>query len=493
MVAYHHKWKPIEDLPTEFSWRGPDIDALRKAWVRYREKLKGSSALEEFYEKLNRRWSIETGIIERIYSIDRGTTEILVEHGLKVDLIEHGTTDLPKEEIIQILRAHRDALDGLFDFIKGERPLTISYIKELHQALLRHQSTVRVKDANGNSFDKPLIKGAWKKLPNNPARPDGSVHEYCPPEQVQSEMERLVDLHNSHVSNDPVEEAAWLHHRFTQIHPFEDGNGRVARALASLTLIKGNGFPLVVNRDQRAEYIETLETADDGNLIPLIKLISLNQDKLFQRALSVPSDLLLPEPSEIIDAAIAKLHESNQMTPAFLKSLDEQVGQVEVTVRQELGKVVSGLHQRLKLINPNFDANVRIGGFKRRGWQVDTFDSWAGLEKMAAQKIGIAVNSSVYRNYIELEIVEKRLSQIHFLLSGLGSEFNGLLVITGTMMIKERERDSNYFTKLLSTDVVTPDPFVFSLDTPINQVVEELRNWLKPVIITVLSEWQRQI
>ena len=53
----------------------------------------------------------------------------------------------------------------------------------------------------------------------------------------------------------PVEvEAAWLHHRFTQIHPYQDGNGRVARALASLLFIKAGWFPVVVTRDDSAVH-----------------------------------------------------------------------------------------------------------------------------------------------------------------------------------------------------------------------------------------------
>ena len=41
-------------------------------------------------------------------------------------------------------------------------------------------------------------------------------------------------------------EAAWLHHRFVQIHPFQDGNGRIARALSTLIFVKAGWFPLVV-------------------------------------------------------------------------------------------------------------------------------------------------------------------------------------------------------------------------------------------------------
>lgn len=91
-------------------------------------------------------------------------------------------------------------------------------------------------------------------------RPDGIVHEYCPPEQVVSEMERLVEMHNQHLEIvAPEVEAAWLHHRFTQTHPFQDGNGRVARTLASLIFIRQGLFPIVITRSDRQEYINASE------------------------------------------------------------------------------------------------------------------------------------------------------------------------------------------------------------------------------------------
>ena len=66
--------------------------------------------------------------------------------------------------------------------------------------------------------------------------------------------------------------AAWIHHAFTQIHPFSDGSGRVARAIASLVFIRGGSFPLVVYRDDRADYIGALEIAGAGNLRDMIGL-----------------------------------------------------------------------------------------------------------------------------------------------------------------------------------------------------------------------------
>ena len=56
--------------------------------------------------------------------------------------------------------------------------------------------------------------------------------------------------------------AAWVRHRFTQIHPFQDGNGRVARLLATLVFSRAEWLPLVVRRDDRVRYLDALEAAD---------------------------------------------------------------------------------------------------------------------------------------------------------------------------------------------------------------------------------------
>ena len=120
-----------------------------------------------------------------------------------------------------------------------------------------------------------MLNPAWKKLPNNVVLEDGSLFEFCPAEQVEGEMDRLIALHIDHEAKgvSPDVEAAWLHHRFTLIHPFVDGNGRVARSLASLVLLKHEWFPLVVTRSDKGAYLSAIRQADQGDLKPLTTLM----------------------------------------------------------------------------------------------------------------------------------------------------------------------------------------------------------------------------
>jgi Fic family protein len=223
-----------------------EFAALSCVWEEQRTRIP-DAALRVFHERLRRQWAIETGIIERLYSLDAGVTETLIERGIDASLIPHEATDRDPELVVLIIRDHEEAIDWIFDFIKGERQLSIAFIKELHALMTRHQETATAIDQFGNKIEVPLLRGAFKIRPNNPVRQDGSVPRVLPPppEQVDSEMDRLVALHHEHMKEGvaPEVEAAWLHHRFTQIHPFQDGNGRVVRALASLVLIQARWFP----------------------------------------------------------------------------------------------------------------------------------------------------------------------------------------------------------------------------------------------------------
>ncbi len=265
--------------------RAPEIPGIRERWKALQEKLKGDAQLLDFMERLGREWAIETGIIEGLYDIDRAVTKILIREGFQRRFFVQGATDPSTGLVLQLLRDQKDTLDGLYDFVKHGRELSTSCIKELQVSLLRSQGSIEGKDAFGRNRDLPLIKGVWKMQENNPVR-DGVTYTYCPPEHVASEMDRLMDLYSDHVRAGISGEvlAAWLHHRFTQIHPFQDGNGRVARALASLVLLKDGLFPLVITRDARKEYIGALERADQGELAPLVHMITQSQLRYIRKA-----------------------------------------------------------------------------------------------------------------------------------------------------------------------------------------------------------------
>ena len=94
MISY--EWKPIEDLSENWcDYVSPGLDSLASVWLEQSGRLKRSAGYDEFISKLCREWAIETGVLERLYSIDRGITVVLIEKGIEAALIPHGSTDKP--------------------------------------------------------------------------------------------------------------------------------------------------------------------------------------------------------------------------------------------------------------------------------------------------------------------------------------------------------------------------------------------------------------
>lgn len=106
-----HKWKPFSDLPERASeLSSGEMEALYLVWAEQKDSLVESGELEKFNQRLWREWSIETGIIEGIYSLDRGTTEILLERGIDSSLIPRGSTEQEPVLVARTCRTIRTCL-----------------------------------------------------------------------------------------------------------------------------------------------------------------------------------------------------------------------------------------------------------------------------------------------------------------------------------------------------------------------------------------------
>jgi hypothetical protein len=136
-------WTPIQDIPDpEEALEVSELRALDELWSEQRSELEQLDGMKRFRVRLARSWAIETGVIERVFDLDRGTTDLLIEKGIDADLIDRASTDREPRLVGRIIRDHRDAIEGLFTFIKRERDLSTSYVKELHATLTRSQETV---------------------------------------------------------------------------------------------------------------------------------------------------------------------------------------------------------------------------------------------------------------------------------------------------------------------------------------------------------------
>ncbi|MES2396598.1 MAG: Fic family protein [Bacteroidota bacterium] len=261
-------WHPIKFDDKWLTANTSKLDDLAPSWFRKRDQLKeGSTEYAEFLNKLKRQHAIETGIVEKLYDLKEGITQTFIKEGFVESYLQHGDTNIPPKQLIAYLKDHFDAIDFVFDVVKQDRQITKGFILELHQLITQHQDTTDAIDTLGKLIQVPLLKGQFKKFDNNPKRADGTIFLYCPPIHVDSEIEKLISIHADLEERKikPVIISAWFHHTFTQIHPFQDGNGRLARLLASLILIRHGLFPFTVKGNEKKKYIDSLELADNND------------------------------------------------------------------------------------------------------------------------------------------------------------------------------------------------------------------------------------
>src|SRR5712692_4956686 len=116
-------YKRIAEFPDNIDELAmPELAALSKVWLERKAELEKGGAYQEFIKKLQREWAIETGIIERLYSWDRGVTEVLIEQGIDASLIAHrgGLHREQANHIKDLIEDQLTIVEGLFAFVKGE-------------------------------------------------------------------------------------------------------------------------------------------------------------------------------------------------------------------------------------------------------------------------------------------------------------------------------------------------------------------------------------
>ncbi|OGI19886.1 MAG: cell filamentation protein Fic [Candidatus Melainabacteria bacterium RIFCSPHIGHO2_02_FULL_34_12] len=155
---------------------------------------------------------------------------------------------------------HKEALDFLYELIDKDKKITVSeyLVRQLHQLVVsKSHSDIAGKYREGNV----IITGS----------------NHTPPEgfQIPHEMKELISwLNKDPKKHHVIELAALLHHKLVYIHPFSDGNGRMARLVMNVLIMKA-GYPLaIILRNDRKRYYRILSEADEGRYEPLCEFIA---------------------------------------------------------------------------------------------------------------------------------------------------------------------------------------------------------------------------
>ncbi len=169
-------------------------------------------------------------------SLTESETKVVIEDGLTIE-------GKPLRDHYEAV-GHAKAYDYIYQITEKEE-LTEKDIQNLHYLFYQQMN---VEQAGQYRSVKVYISG--------------SRYAVSAVSKIPGEMQKLVKWYNENEKKlHPIELAATLHQRFVFIHPFVDGNGRVARLLMNLALLR-NGYSIaIIPAILRHEYIYSLETA----------------------------------------------------------------------------------------------------------------------------------------------------------------------------------------------------------------------------------------
>jgi Fic family protein len=217
------------------------------------DKLRPFSETQEkaIQERLRIEWTYNSNALEG-NTLTFGETLFFLREGLTSE-------GKPLKDYLET-KNHAEAIEGLEEIIQSKRPLTESAIKELHAVLMKGMEFSVAKGGHGQLIQKQIHPG----------------------------MEKLLKWYHKAKELDPVTKAAIFHYRFVAIHPFDDGNGRMARLLMNLILIKAKYPPCIVKTIHRKNYLKALEEVDlKKTFEPFIEFIGLELLDTLAMTLSV--------------------------------------------------------------------------------------------------------------------------------------------------------------------------------------------------------------
>lgn len=235
-----------------------DIRQLKEAQAKW---MALQPLTEDEQIRLSRKFTVEFNYNSNHIegnTLTYGQTEILLLFGKVIAEAEMRDLEEMKASNVGLKMMQSEAKDF-------RKPLTEIFIRTLHQTLIREDYTVHRTLPGGVQTSYTIHAGCYKTRPNSVVTRYGDKFEYASPEETPALMHDLVAWYNEAEQSGqytPMQLAILFHYRYIRIHPFEDGNGRIARLMVNFILAR-HGLPMMVVRSSmKQQYLESLHKAD---------------------------------------------------------------------------------------------------------------------------------------------------------------------------------------------------------------------------------------
>ena len=218
------------------------------------------NTLKSLHEQLVLAWTYHSNAIE-------GNTLTLKETKVVLEGITIGGKSM--REHFEAIN-HKEAIDYVEAIIHDQQPLSEHVIKSIHQLILKN---IDPPNAGIYRTENVLIAGANHKPPEH-------LH-------IAEQMTALMTQYQQ-FNGHAIERATWLHSDFVRIHPFVDGNGRTARLLMNLDLMKSGFQPIIIKKNDRLAYYEALDKAHtEGQIDDFLQLVIAAEKEAIEAILSL--------------------------------------------------------------------------------------------------------------------------------------------------------------------------------------------------------------
>ena len=228
-----------------------------------------SSAINRLQDEMVVEWIYNSNAIEG-NTLTLRETRLILETGLTI-----GGKSL--REHFEVTN-HQKAIEYVEALVQEDEEISAFHVRQIHHLVL-----AQIDNENA---------GAYRNLP---VRIAGASHIPPEPWQILSLVQEWEEwLNGESLIFHPVERAALAHHKLVSIHPFIDGNGRTARLVMNLLLMRQGYPPTIILKVNRQQYYRVLAQADHNNEAPLTNFVG----RAVERSLILYLNACTPQTTE---------------------------------------------------------------------------------------------------------------------------------------------------------------------------------------------------
>jgi hypothetical protein len=300
------------------------------------------------WQKLRLEWNYHSNHIEG-NTLTYGETELLLIHGQT-----HGNHTLREYEEMQ---AHDVGITHLRELAADQtRLIGETDIRGLNKIILKEPFWKPAQTPDGQATRKQIIPGEYKTTPNNVITATGELFEFAPPSDVPARMQALVKWLDESLHEFRDADLLWLiaklHHDFVLIHPFDDGNGRVARMLVNYVLMRLGYLPIIVPTERKKDYLTALRLADAGNPAELENFLGSCVLRSLELGIKAAKGESLDEPGDT-EKAVA-IFIKNQMSQPK-RALPRSASVIRDIYDKCLNELINRVRTKIEKLAPLFE------------------------------------------------------------------------------------------------------------------------------------------